>query len=394
MCIGAGPAGLYFAISAKIRDAGHDITVIERDPPGATYGWGVVYWDDLLDMLYSNDRESAQRIRAESSLWQEQSIALRTDEASYLTGYGYSVNRAPLLEVLASRATELGVRIEYERAAEDLSEFSDADLIVVADGANSRVRQRYSEQFGTIVDQGRNPYIWLGTDKVFEMFTFDFEETPHGWVWFHAYPSSAGVSTFIVECQEATWRGLGFDRLSDGEGVRLLERIFARMLNGGSLISESRGKAASWQRFTQVYNQTWRHDNVVLIGDAAHTTHFTIGSGTRLAMADAMMLAQMLIGHEDTAGALKTFDEQGHAALRVAQAAARTSMAWFESIDHYTDRSALEFGYALAARHGRQPPWQYQRHMITQNRVVRRGLRLANSCRRVYRARRRGESWR
>ncbi|MCI2417300.1 FAD-dependent monooxygenase [Saccharopolyspora sp. K220] len=394
VCIGAGPAGLYFAISAKLRDAGHDVTVIERDPPGATYGWGVVYWDDLLDTLYSNDRESAQRIRAESSLWQEQKIALRTDEAAYLTGYGYSVNRAPMLEILASRAAELGVRIEYERAAEDLSEFADADLIVVADGANSRIRQRYSEQFGTIVDEGRNPYIWLGTDRVFDNFTFDFEETPQGWVWFHAYPSSAGVSTFIVECQESTWQALGFDRLSDAEGVRLLERIFARMLGGHTLISQSRGKAASWQRFTQVYNQTWRHDNVILIGDAAHTTHFTIGSGTRLAMVDGIMLAQKLFEHEDVAGALKSFDEEGHAALRVAQAAARTSMAWFESLDRYTDRNALDFSYALAARHGRQPPWRYQRHMINQKPMVRKGLRWANNCRRVYRARRRGETWR
>lgn len=392
VCIGAGPAGLYLAISAKLRDAGNDITVIERDPPGATYGWGVVYWDDLLDTLYRNDRESAQAIRAASSLWQEQIISLHGTEHSYLSGYGYSVNRAPLLEILAERAAMLGVDIQYERAVEDLSEFADADLIVVADGANSRIRQRYAHEFGTEVSQGRNPYIWLGTDRVFENFTFDFEETPEGWIWFHAYPSSAGISTFIVECQEETWRRLGLDRLDSEETMRLLEDIFDKPLAGHSLISSSRGKPAQWQRFTQVYNETWRHDNAILIGDAAHTTHFTLGSGTRLAIIDAVMLAQKLLEHEQTAMALKEFDEEGHAALRMAQASARTSMAWFENVDRYTDRNAVDFGYVMSGRNSLQPPWRYQQHLLTQNVVARKALRLANSAWRWTRARKRGES--
>ncbi|GAA0530675.1 FAD-binding monooxygenase [Saccharopolyspora subtropica] len=382
---------MYFAISAKLRDAGHDITVIERDPPGATYGWGVVYWDDLLDALYRNDRESAQRIRAASSLWQEQIVTMRGTEAAYLGGYGYSVNRAPMLEILSERARSLGVKVEHERAVEELSEVADADLVVVADGANSKIRQHHHEEFGTETTQGGNPYIWLGTDHVFDMFTFDFEETPQGWVWCHAYPSSSGISTFIVECQEKTWRALGLDRLGSDESMRLLEEIFARTLRGGSLISQSRGKPASWQRFTQVYNQTWRYGNAVLIGDAAHTTHFTIGSGTRLAMIDAIMLAQMLFEYDSPTKALKEFDEQGHSALRTAQAAARTSMAWFENLDYYTDRNAVEFCYAMAGRHGGQPPWQYQWHLIAQNTAVRKVLRLLSTGRRFYLARRRGE---
>jgi 2-polyprenyl-6-methoxyphenol hydroxylase-like FAD-dependent oxidoreductase len=394
VCIGAGPAGLYFAISAKLRDAGHDVSVIERDPPGATYGWGVVYWEDLLDMLYRNDRESGERIRAASTLWQEQVIAMHGYQMAYLGGYGYSINRAPMLEILAGRATDVGVKLQYEHAVEDLSEFDDADLIVVADGANSRIRQQYGEQFGTSVDYGRNPYIWLGTDRVFDNFTFDFEKTPQGWIWFHSYPSSSGVSTFIVECQESTWRGLGLDRLGSDESMRLLEQIFARPLAGGSLISQSRGKPASWQRFTQVHNQTWRHDNVILIGDAAHTTHFTIGSGTRLAMIDAVVLAQRLFEHDNIATALKEFDEEGHASLSLAQAAARTSMAWYESIDRYADRNAVDFCYAMAGRHGVQPPWRYQQHLINQNLLVRKGKRLVGTGLRWYRARRRGESWR
>ncbi|MGW5789956.1 FAD-dependent monooxygenase [Saccharopolyspora sp. NPDC003752] len=394
VCIGAGPAGLYFAISAKMRDAGHDITVIERDPPGATYGWGVVYWENLLDTLYRNDRESAERIRAASTLWQEQVVAMRGRDKAYLGGYGYSVNRAPLLEILAERAVQLGVDVRYEHAADDLSEFADADLIVVADGANSRTRQRHAEEFGTQVDHGRNPYIWLGTDRVFDMFTFDFEETPEGWIWFHAYPSSAGISTFIVECQDTTWRRLGLDQMGPEDTVALLERIFAGPLQGGSLISQSRGKPAAWQRFTQVYNQTWLHGNMVLIGDAAHTTHFTIGSGTRLAMLDAIVLAQYLFDHGDTTAALKEFDEEGHAQLRLAQTAARTSMAWFENIDRYTDRGAVDFTFAMAGRHSVQPPWRYQQHLVNQNLLVRKGKRLAGVGQRWLRARRRGESWR
>nr|WP_246331224.1 FAD-dependent monooxygenase [Saccharopolyspora hordei] len=385
---------MYFAISAKLRDAGHDITVIERDPPGATYGWGVVYWEDLLDTLYRNDRESARRIRAESTLWQEQVVSLRGTDKAYLGGYGYSVNRAPLLQVLADRATELGVRIQYETVVEDLAEFADADLVVVADGANSRTRQRYQDQFGTRVDHGKNPYIWLGTERVFKEFTFDFEPTPAGWVWFHAYPSAEGVSTFIVECTEPTWRELGLDRLGHAETLRLLEEVFARPLRGRPLISRSRGKPATWQRFTQVFNQTWRHDNAVLLGDAAHTTHFTLGSGTRLAMMDAIVLAQELYDHPETALAVKEFDEAGHAALREAQIAARSSMAWFERADRYTDRGAVEFCYAMAGRHGVQRPWQYQMFLAQQNLLVRRALRWAGTGQRWYRARRRGEPWR
>ncbi|WP_190813155.1 FAD-dependent monooxygenase [Saccharopolyspora pogona] len=392
VCIGAGPAGLYLAISAKLRDAGNDITVIERDPPGATYGWGVVYWDDLLDTLYRNDRESAQRIRAASTLWQEQVVSLHGTEHAYLSGYGYSVNRAPLLEILADRAAMLGVDIQYERAVEDLSEFSDADLIVVADGANSRTRQQYADEFGTEVSQGRNRYIWLGTDRVFDKFTFDFEETSQGWIWFHAYPSSAGVSTFIVECQEETWHGLGLDQLGADESMRLLEDIFDKPLAGHSLISSSRGKAASWQRFTQVYNETWRHDNMIMIGDAAHTTHFTLGSGTRLAIIDAVVLAQKLLEREQTAMALKEFDLEGHAALRMAQASARTSMAWFENADRYTARNAVDFCYAMSARNSLQPPWRYQQHVLTQNPAVRKALRLVNNALRWAQARKRGES--
>ncbi|MGH3864809.1 MAG: FAD-dependent monooxygenase [Pseudonocardiaceae bacterium] len=392
VCIGGGPAGLYFAISAKLRDAGHDITVIERDPPGATYGWGVVYWDDLLNILFRNDPDSARAVRAESVLWQQQRVILRSEQTAYLPGYGFSVGRATLLDILAQRATELGIDVQYRHEVDALSSVADADLVAVCDGANSRARGCHSEDFGARVDIGGNPYIWLGTDKVFDSFTFAFEQTSAGWIWFHAYPSAAGTSTCIVECTQQTWQALGFDSLNSEDSVGLLEKIFERALDGHGLISHSRGEPARWLRFTQVTNTTWYHNNLVLVGDAAHTTHFSLGSGTRLAMIDAVMLAQSLYEHEQLSDALGAYDRRGRAALRPIQAGARTSMAWFERAERYLDRDAVAFAYAMAARQGAQPPWRYQMHLATQIPALRTALRGLHSIRRHYFARRRGES--
>ena len=391
VCVGAGPAGLYFAISAKLRDAGHDITVIERDPAGATYGWGVVYWDDLLDMLFRNDPDSAQAIRAASVVFQEQRVILNSEQTGYLPGYGYSVGRASLLNILAERATELGVDVQYRHEVDDTSALTDADLVVICDGANSRLRQRHGDRFGAQVDVGGNPYIWLGTDKVFDSFTFAFEQTSAGWIWFHAYPSSSGTSTCIVECTQQTWQALGLNSLSSQDSAGLLEKIFEHALDGHALISQSRGEPARWQRFTHLTNKTWCHNNLVLIGDAAHTTHFTLGSGTRLAMIDAVMLAQSLYEHQDPATAAQDYDRRGRAALRPIQAGARSSMAWFERADRYLDRDAVAFAYAMSARHGAQPPWRYQMHLATQIPAVRTAMRGVDTARRWYLARRRGE---
>lgn len=392
VCVGGGPAGLYFAISAKRRDAGHDITVIERDPPGATYGWGVVYWDDLLDVLFRNDPDSARAVRAESVLWQEQQIILRSEQRAYLPGYGFSISRATLLDILAQRATDLGIEVQDGREVDDLSAASrDADLVIVSDGANSRMRQSRSDHFGTRVDLGGNPYLWLGTEKVFDSFTFAFEQTSAGWVWFHAYPSAPGISTCIVECTKPTWQALGFDSLPSKDSVRLLEKIFEHALQGHALISHAREAPARWMRFTQVTNQTWYHDNLVLLGDAAHTTHFTLGSGTRLAIIDAVMLAQSLYDHSDVRAALEAYDRRGRAALRPIQASARTSMAWFEHAEHYLNRDAVAFAYSMAARQGAQPPWHYQAHLATQIPAFRTALRIFHNGQRWFLARRRGE---
>ncbi|EIV91192.1 FAD-dependent monooxygenase [Frankia sp. QA3] len=392
VCVGGGPAGFYFAISTKLRDPAHEVTVIERDPPGATYGWGVVYWDNLLDVFFRNDPASARDIRAQSTLWQEQRISVEGAGAAYLAGYGFSMQRAALLDILARRAIALGVRVEYRHEIDDLGPFADADLIVASDGANSRVRQAGGDLFGTSVTTGSNPYIWLGTDRFFDSFAFAFERTPAGWIWCHAYPSSAGLSTCIVECTRRTWEGLGFDERGDEDTLRELEKIFAEPLDGHALISQCRGRTARWQRFTEITNQRWYHDNVVLLGDAAHTTHFTLGSGTALAIVDAVMLAQILYdNNDDLTAALRSFDARGRMALHPVQAAARTSMAWFEQADRYLDRDAVSFAYAMAGRHGRQPPWRYQVHRATQVPAIRRALRGLHSGSRWCLARRRGE---
>ena len=392
VCVGGGPAALYFAISIKVRDAGHDVMVLERDPRGSTYGWGVVYWDDLLDLLYGNDPESARAIRGVSTLWRDQEVRVNGEDSAHLGGYGYSAGRATLLEVLARRAEDLDVDVQHGREVTDVSEISGADLVVVSDGANSKVRQTHAREFGSRARTGRNPYIWLGTDRVFDSFVFDFEETPAGWIWFHAYPSSAGVSTCIVECTERTWQELEFDTRDDDDSLRLLEKIFYHALDGHSLISRTRGDVAKWLRFTEICNTVCYHDNLVLLGDAAHTTHFTIGSGTRLAMIDAMALAEYLYDEEDLTCALANYDQDRRRSLRRTQASARTSMAWFEHMDrHPHPESATALAFAMTTRGGGNTPWSYQLFRAAQLPAVRKMQRRFDDGGRWIGARRRGE---
>ncbi|MCW2678364.1 MAG: monooxygenase, FAD-binding [Modestobacter sp.] len=392
VCIGGGPAGLYFAISAKLRDPRRDITVLDRNPRGATYGWGVVYWDDMLDLLYVNDPVSARAVHRISTLWKDQQVRVG-HEVAHLGGYGFAAQRAAFLKALTDRATELGVTVHDDRPVRDLDEFADADLIVAADGAGSLTRELGGDHFGTRVDTGANPYIWLGTDTVFDSFVFAFEQTPAGWIWFHSYPSSGSVSTCIVECTEKTWRSLGLDRLDEDDGLRLLEKIFERPLEGGALISQARGEPARWLRFKQVTNRTWRHGNVVLIGDAAHTTHFTIGSGTRLAIIDAVELVRSLDDFpEDLSRALFDFDERARPNLQGIQGVARASMNWYEHADDHLDgRNAVETAYAMANRNSTRPAALNRRFRLEQLPVIRGPQSVLNTVHRWHMAARRGQ---
>ncbi|BCY13010.1 FAD-dependent monooxygenase [Actinoplanes sp. L3-i22] len=388
-CVGGGPAGLYFAVLAKLADPARDVTVLERNPAGVTYGWGVVFWDDLLDDLFRYDPVSAARIWDAAYKWDEYEVHAAGKPVSFLGGYGFSLGRHKLLEILGDRARELGVTIRYSDDLTDPDQLPAADLIVACDGAGSRIRDSAAEHFGAQVETGRNKYIWLGTPHVFRTFTFGFEETEAGWIWFHAYPFAAGASTFIVECTPETWSGLGLDRMDSAAGNARLQEIFKRHLDGHPLDDAGRG----WLNFRRVTAERWDHGNVVLMGDAAHTTHFAIGSGTKLAMQDAMALADAVALLPAKSGnlsaALEQYEHRRKVALAPLQRAARASSAWFERMPEYADLPAKRFSYALSDRRGEYPAWRYLLHMSTQGAVPRTMLRWTLSARRWNRARRR-----
>ncbi|GAA2713605.1 FAD-dependent monooxygenase [Actinoplanes palleronii] len=385
-CVGGGPAGLYFAVLAKLADPSREITVLERDPAGVTYGWGVVFWDDLLDDLFRYDPVSAARIWDAAHKWDEYEVRAAGKPVTHLGGYGFSLGRHRLLEILGERARELGVEIRYSDELTDPAQLPPADLTVACDGAGSRLRDQHAEHFGAQVETGRNKYIWLGTPHVFRTFTFGFERTEAGWIWFHAYPFTDRASTFIVECTPETWAGLGLDRMDSAAGNARLQQIFARHLDGAPLDDAGRG----WLNFRRVTAERWDHGTVVLMGDAAHTTHFAIGSGTKLAMQDAMALADAIaLSPLALPAALEQYEHRRKVALAPLQRAAYASSAWFERMPEYAELPARRFSYALSNRRGEYPAWRYLLHMTTQSAVPRTMLRWTLSARRWHRARRR-----
>ncbi|MEV8605769.1 FAD-dependent monooxygenase [Streptomyces griseoviridis] len=356
-CVGGGPAGLYLSILLKSRDPSHEITVHERGPEGSTYGWGVTYWRALLDRLHEHDPASARALDAHSVRWNEGTARVRDQVTRRPGDEGFGIGRHRLLEILADRARALGVRLEFESAisADDLP---DADLVVAGDGVRSALRGRYAEHFGTEVTDGRNPYIWLGTTQVFDSFTFAFVETGHGWIWCYGYPFDAGRSTVVVECPPETRAGLGLDRMSEAAGLAVLEGLFADVLEGHPLIGRSDGAAgAQWLTFRTVTNRTWHRGNLVLLGDAAHTTHYSIGAGTTLALEDAVALAGALGTHAALPHALDRYERERKAALLTAQSAARHSAQWYENLTRYIDLPPERMFALLGQRHSPLLPY-------------------------------------
>lgn len=336
-CVGGGPAGLYLAILTKARAPETEVTVFERNPPGVTHGWGVVFWDDLVEQLQASDPATADEIRASAFSWNGQVLAVGDKEPVHVGWHGYGIGRRRLLDILVERARSLGVRVEFLSEIESPDELQ-ADLIVASDGVNSPLRQLRPERFQTHVVTGRNKYIWLGTNRVFDAFTFAFVRTEAGWIWCHAYGFDDETSTFIVECSPETWSGLGFDRLGESDTLRRLERIFERHLQGHALKSKARAQdRAAWLNFRTVTNASWHADNVVLLGDAAHTTHFTIGSGTRLALEDAISLAAMLESETSLTPALERYETERQRALLRTQSDALLSARWYENVPRYVD---------------------------------------------------------
>jgi 2-polyprenyl-6-methoxyphenol hydroxylase-like FAD-dependent oxidoreductase len=347
VCVGGGPAGLYFAILMRQRNSDHEITVLERNPAGVTYGWGVVFWDDLLDQLRASDPPTAREISAHAFRWNGEMLAVDGKDPVHVDGRGYGIGRQRLLDVLCRRALDLGVRLEFECEVEGLP---DAGLIVGSDGVNSRVRHLHADAFKSHVRVGRNKYVWLGTSKVFDAFTFAFVQTTAGWIWCHAYGYDDDTSTFIVECAPETWTGLGFDRLTERESLSLLEGLFDEHLDGHPLWSKT---AATWLSFRTVTSEKWHHENTVLMGDAAHTTHFTIGSGTKLALEDAIALAARLNEGVELQPALDAYEAERRTAMLPAQTDARFSAQWFENVPRYAGLDTERF---FALLHERRSP--------------------------------------
>ncbi|MEV0825214.1 FAD-dependent monooxygenase [Nonomuraea rubra] len=353
-CVGGGPASLYFSILMKRVDPAHDITVYERNPAGSTYGWGVTYWDELFGYLHDVDPESAREISASSARWDSWVVHLH-ERATVTVGHGdkgFGISRRRLLAILAERAESLGVRVEYEREIAGEEDVADADLVVAGDGVNSRLRERHAEHFGTEVVVGRNPYMWLGTTKVLDSFTFAFVETEHGWIWCYGYPYSEEHSTFIVECGPDTWRGLGLDTANEADGLAHLEKLFAEVLDGQPLIGRTQADGGPhWLHFRTLTNRTWHRGNLVLLGDSAHTTHYSIGAGTALALGDAAFLVDALHADADLETALAGYERERMTAIRPSQRAARRSAQWYEHVPRYVDRPPREMIALLNQRH-------------------------------------------
>lgn len=350
--LGGGPGGLYFAISLKLRDPAHEILVVERNRPGDTFGWGVVLSDETLANLTANDRESADRIRGSFAYWDDIAVHYRGTVVRS-GGHGFcGIARRRLLNILQDRARALGVTLLFETEVTDLASFRDYDLIVGADGVNSRVRAAHAAAFKPDIDVRACKYIWLGTHQTFnDAFTFIFEETAHGWIWAHAYQFDSDTATFIVECAEPTWRRFGFDRMTTEETIAVCEKVFARYLDGHALMSNARHlRGSAWLNFNRVLCDRWSFDNIVLLGDAAATAHFSVGSGTKLAMESAVALASSIHTERDLAAALRRYENERRLEVLRLQNAARNSTEWFENIERYLRLDPVQFNYSLLTR--------------------------------------------
>ena len=347
--LGAGPAGLYASLLLKKMLPSAEVTVFERNPAGATYGWGVVFSDRTLTEFREADQPTYEAITDRFVLWDAIDIRYR-DELIRSGGHVFAgIARVSLLGILAGRAEQLGVDVLFETEIEDLDAL-EADLVVGADGVNSLVRRTHEDVFRPRLSPGRSRFIWYGTDRALDSFTFILRENDHGLFQVHAYPFDGIRSTWIVECDEETWRRAGLDTAGEEEGIAYCEKLFADDLRGHSLLSNR----SQWINFVTVRNRTWRHGNVVLLGDAAHTAHFSIGSGTKLAMEDAISLARGFERHgDDLAAAIADYELERKPVVERFQEAAEESRTWFERTRRYVHLEPMPFAFYLFTRSGR-----------------------------------------
>ena len=357
VCVGGGPAGLYFALLMKKRDCAHEVTVLERNRPHDTFGWGVVFSSQTLGNLAEADAETHAGIVDAFHYWDDIDVHFKGRTITS-GGHGFcGIGRKRLLNILQARCEALGVELVFESDVKDV-EGINADLIVASDGLNSAIRARYAATFQPEVELRKCRFVWLGTHRRFDAFTFAFEKTPHGWFQAHAYQFDQDTSTFIVETPEEVWRAAGLDQMEKEESLAFCEKLFAKYLDGHKLMSNAshlRG-SAQWIRFPRVTCKTWIHDAgktpIVLMGDAAHTAHFSVGSGTKLALEDAIELANTFTRHgtADIPVALKQYEAVRAIEVLKIQNAARNSTEWFESVERYAGFEAEQFAYSLLTR--------------------------------------------
>src|SRR5437867_8406730 len=345
--IGGGPAGLYFAILMKRADPSHEIVVVERNRADDTFGFGVVFSDATLDHFQEADAPSHAAIIRAFAHWDD----IDTHYAGHVlrsTGHGFSgMSRQTLLTILQERCAALGVTLRFSTEVDDLARYANADLVLAADGANSWARAKHADWFGPRVDWRPNRFVWLGTTCPFPAFTFIFKEDEHGLWRVHAYRYNREHSTFILETTEATWRQAGLDHADEAATAAFAERLFAPELDGHRILTNR----SLWRQFPTVHNARWHDGRVVLVGDAAHTAHFSIGSGTKLAMEDVITLAHHVRRGRDVPAALAAYEAERRPTVEALQRAAQTSLEWFEGAERYHGRlEPVQFAYSLLTR--------------------------------------------
>ncbi|MBP6896787.1 MAG: bifunctional salicylyl-CoA 5-hydroxylase/oxidoreductase [Pseudacidovorax sp.] len=362
VCIGGGPAGLYFALLMKKHNPGHQVTVVERNKPYDTFGWGVVFSDATMENMRACDRETADEIEQAFNHWDDIELLFKGRRIRS-GGHGFvGIGRKKLLNILQARCEALGVNLVFETEADSDADYPDADLIIASDGVNSRIRSKYADVFKPDIVARPNRFIWLGTNKVYEAFTFDFQRTEHGWFQAHIYKFDDTTSTFIVETTEDTWKAHGLDQADQQQSIEFCEKIFAGDLQGAKLMTNARHlRGSAWINFQRVVCEQWSLQNehgshVVLMGDAVHTAHFAIGSGTKLAIEDAIELARLFVAQGDTRAhipeVLKAYQEARRVETLRIQNAAWNAMEWFEVCGkRYCDQLEPEqFMYSMLTR--------------------------------------------